>query len=271
MRKIINKIVFGVLAAVIALGMILPGQAQAAPSSQELQEQINELLRQVAQIQQLLDELAGFGTGTLDRIPSGFRFTRNLSRGMSGADVRHLQIVMNSDPDTRLAMDGPGSLGNETQFFGPLTRNAVIKFQEKYAGEVLAPWGISRGTGFVGSTTRAKLNSILVRHQQAKVRVTNPSPNEIIASPLMITGEARGTWFFEATFPVKLLDGNGNTIAVGFAQAQADWMTTNFVPFLSSLAFDVPATSTGTLVLEKDNPSGLPENDAEVLIPVRFQ
>jgi len=47
-------------------------------------------------------------------------------------------------------------------------------------------------------------------------------------------------------------------------------MTENFVPFAVSLAFDQPTTATGTLVLQKDNPSGLPENADEITIPVRF-
>jgi spore germination protein GerM len=57
---------------------------------------------------------------------------------------------------------------------------------------------------------------------------------------------------------------------VHYAQAQGDWMTTNFVPFSSTLTFSTPTTPTGILVLQKDNPSGLPENDAEIRIPVRF-
>jgi hypothetical protein len=103
-----------------------------------------------------------------------------------------------------------------------------------------------------------------------QIKVTNPQPNQMVESPLIIEGEARGTWFFEATFPVKLLDANGNVIAAHFAQAQDDWMTEDFIPFKAQIEFEKPATDTGVLILEKDNPSGLPENDAKLEIPVHF-
>jgi len=98
-----------------------------------------------------------------------------------------------------------------------------------------------------------------------------PLPNEIVTSPLLVTGNARGTWYFEASFPVRLLDGNGNEIAITLAQAQGDWMTEDYVPYLAVLTFTTPATSTGMLILQKDNPSGLPENEASLQIPVMFQ
>lgn len=103
-----------------------------------------------------------------------------------------------------------------------------------------------------------------------QIRVTKPQPNQLVESPLMIEGEARGTWFFEATFPVKLLDANGDVMATYFAQAQGEWMTEDFVLFKAQLIFEKPVTDTGVLILEKDNPSGLTENDANIEIPVSF-
>lgn len=98
-----------------------------------------------------------------------------------------------------------------------------------------------------------------------------PQPNDIVSSPLTITGEARGGWYFEATFPVKILDANGILLGQHFATAQGEWMTENLVPFEAELSFSDPVTETGTLVLEKANPSGLPENADQLRIPVRFE
>ncbi len=107
--------------------------------------------------------------------------------------------------------------------------------------------------------------------ENAKIRLTDPKANQIVSSPLTVTGTARGTWYFEASFPVKLLDANNQELAVKPAQAQGEWMTENFVPFSVTLAFPTPATATGKLVLQKDNPSGDPIRDEQIEIPVRFR
>lgn len=99
----------------------------------------------------------------------------------------------------------------------------------------------------------------------------SPLPNTVVRSPLSISGMARGMWYFEGSFPVTLLDSNGNVLVNTYASAKADWMTEDFVPFQSTFTFGVVPTDTGTIILKKDNPSGLPENDASVSIPVRFR
>src|SRR6185436_520379 len=54
---------------------------------------------------------------------------------------------------------------------------------------------------------------------------------DTVSSPLTVTGEARGNWYFEASFPAVLVDWDGKIIAQLPAQAQGDWMTQEFVPF----------------------------------------
>lgn len=103
-----------------------------------------------------------------------------------------------------------------------------------------------------------------------RIRVTNVSAGQKVVSPLTVTGEARGNWYFEASFPVELLDGNGRRLIILPAQAIGEWMTTEFVPFSIILTFTKPSTATGTLILRNDNPSGLPENDRWISIPVQF-
>lgn len=100
------------------------------------------------------------------------------------------------------------------------------------------------------------------------IRVDNLSLGEVVSSPLTITGEARGNWFFEASFPVYITDWNGLIIGEGYATAGTDWMTEDFAAFSATITFTSPYTldspdfmQYGTVILKKDNPSGLPEHD----------
>jgi peptidoglycan hydrolase-like protein with peptidoglycan-binding domain len=72
--------------------------------------------------------------------------TRNLSIGVSGEDVRALQKFLNAQGYT-VALSGAGSPGNETAYFGPATRAAVVKFQIAHS--------IVPAVGYVGPITRA--------------------------------------------------------------------------------------------------------------------
>ncbi|MBM3230917.1 Gmad2 immunoglobulin-like domain-containing protein [Candidatus Peregrinibacteria bacterium] len=101
-----------------------------------------------------------------------------------------------------------------------------------------------------------------------RIEVTFPKPGDTLTGNVQITGQARGTWYFEASFPVQLLDASGMELLSLPAQADGEWMTEDFVPFHADITVPAEASGKGTLVLKKDNPSGLPENDAEVRIPV---
>lgn len=101
------------------------------------------------------------------------------------------------------------------------------------------------------------------------IRVENPHPGGVVGKEFRVTGEARGPWFFEANFSIEVVSPSGSIIAGSFATAQGEWMTEEFVPFMSEI-IDLPSAYTGpaTLILYKQNASGLPENEASVSIPI---
>jgi putative hemolysin len=109
----------------------------------------------------------------------------------------------------------------------------------------------------------------------------NIKPGGKISSPLKITGESGGGWFFEGSFPITIVDWDGRIIGEGLAKANppagGDWMTTNFVPFEAELTFTKPANpnnqdfmTKGAIIFKKDNPSGLSTNDKAYELPIKF-
>jgi uncharacterized protein YxeA len=102
------------------------------------------------------------------------------------------------------------------------------------------------------------------------VTVTSPISNAKVTSPLTVKGTVPGSWSFESQFTVQLVDAQGNLIAKTPAKLQGDWMTDEQVPFTATLTFSHNAGTKGSLVLVKDNPSGLANNNDSVTIPVTF-
>lgn len=101
--------------------------------------------------------------------------------------------------------------------------------------------------------------------------ITGPMANATVSSPLTMTGEARGTWYFEASAPVTLTNAIGTQLSQSYVMTTSDWMTTDFVPFTGTITFPPqPAGSLGWLIFHKDNPSGEPINDASVSVPIIF-
>ncbi len=79
-------------------------------------------------------------------------WARDLMQGVSGSDVLALQQILNRSTDTMVASYGAGSPGNETGVFGPATRMAVMRFQERN--------GITPAAGYFGVTSRARLSAV---------------------------------------------------------------------------------------------------------------
>jgi len=102
------------------------------------------------------------------------------------------------------------------------------------------------------------------------ILLDSPRPGEKISGEITLSGEARGYWFFEASFPVVLTDDNDNVLAQSFATAEGQWMTEDFVPFTAKLSVPDVSVHTGKLILKHSNASGLPEREDALIIPVTF-
>lgn len=101
-----------------------------------------------------------------------------------------------------------------------------------------------------------------------RVQITAPQPNTTVGQRFEVKGEAPGNWFFEASFPIQIRDKDGNVIARTHASAQGEWMTTEQVKFTSTINIETAYKGPATLILMRDNPSGLPENDDSTEIPI---
>ncbi len=129
-------------------------QSEDTTSSTEdiklLLEKISFLEKQLTVLRKQLQEAMG---QTVEENGDSGIITYNLQIGERGSEITILQQWLAKD-----ASIYPEGL--ITGYFGQLTQAAVIRFQNKYASEILTPWGLTNGTGFVGSTTRAKLNAL---------------------------------------------------------------------------------------------------------------
>lgn len=101
-----------------------------------------------------------------------------------------------------------------------------------------------------------------------RVSLISPKKNATVSHMLSISGKAPGPWFFEASFPVQVRDAQDVIIGRTVAQARGEWMTPALVEFTATIPIAAGYHGAATLVLLRDNPSGLPENDDSVSIPI---
>lgn len=102
------------------------------------------------------------------------------------------------------------------------------------------------------------------------IQVFYPPPGEEVESPVFVHGKARGRWFFEASFPVRVVDRDGTILGAGEAHAIENWTTNRFVQFKANVNFNKPKFKGGKIILERDNPAELPGNVEKLEIPVLF-
>lgn len=161
----------------------------------------------------------------------------------------------------------PATGTEPTNFAECATRYMVL---ESHPRQCITPSGLSFTEEDLDTSVDAENSNIAGIPDL--ITVSSPTIGASISSPLVATGSARGNWYFEASFPIEVRNAANVVIGQGIAQAQGDWMTTNFVPFVSApITFPAqPAGSTGFVVLKKDNPSGDPAMDQSVVVPVTF-
>lgn len=144
------------LCALLAVGTIWPAPVKAQssnPTVAELQTLLNQLLARLLELQA--------SNGTISGV-CPYTWIRPLGQGSTGLDVLRLQQFLNTSSDTRLAVSGAGSPGLETQYYGPITANAVSRFQAKYRAEILSPLGLVNPTGYFGPASMSKANRLCV-------------------------------------------------------------------------------------------------------------
>jgi hypothetical protein len=149
-------------------------------------------------------------------------------------------------------------------------KKELMTTQEKITAQTKA--GVDPSIIEMMQQAEEMMKQVEQKSEDSSIQVEFPYKDQSITSPLTITGKAKGSWYFEGSFPVVLLAENGKILAQGAAKAQGDWMTEDFVPFKTELTFTKSAKNLkGKVVFKKDNPSGLPENDASFEVPVSFK
>ncbi|HQU07792.1 MAG TPA: glycosyl hydrolase family 28-related protein [Candidatus Paceibacterota bacterium] len=130
-----------------------------APPPQTNGELVTEIQHLLDLLHSLEEQLAIARSSAVRASPqtnlhSSSLFPRNLHLDMTGSDVRRLQTYLDTH-GTPVAISGPGSLGQETKYFGARTKNALILFQNQHATQILTPAHLTYGTGYFGSATRS--------------------------------------------------------------------------------------------------------------------
>ena len=141
----------GSILSILFLGMLVFPNISSASTIAELTAMLNSLLAQVASLQQQIVQQTGDSTQEWCHT-----FNTNLKYGDSEVDVLNLQTALEKEG---FNISGE-KIGRNVGYFGEETASAVVGFQQKYKSEVLTPVGLSYGTGYVGASTRKKLNQL---------------------------------------------------------------------------------------------------------------
>lgn len=134
----------------------------------------------------------------------------------------------------------------------------------------MSPVEVPTGTTATTTTTTTQGTGGNTQTLSSRVVIDAPDSGAVVPKTFTVTGKAPGPWYFEASFPIQIRDSNNAVVGRGIATALSDWMTTGDVAFKADITVE-SYTGNATLVLLKDNPSGLPEHDDSVSMPIVIQ
>jgi len=202
----------GAFLSILILPFLINVPSAKAITVEEIRAKIVELQAQIAELQKQLVAITG------EVVVWCHDFNVNLRYGDSGGEVKALQ--------TALTKEGFNVSGDEAGNFGEYTASAVVGFQEKYKDEILAPWGLKHGTGFVGKTTRAKLNKLYGCVEIEKPSLTVLSPN---GGEVWQTGKTYDiTWKAEGVKYVDIYINSPYTVMCGRRNEGNTWVLTAY-------------------------------------------
>lgn len=153
--KFVSKLIVAFVTIAMLFSLSYASTAHAATEA-ELQAQIDVLIAQLAALTGQVSAPAASASSSV----CPYTWTRSLSVGDSGPDVMKLQQFLNSNDATRVAASGIGSAGQETDYYGGLTGEAVKKYQTMYSAQILAPLGLVNPTPYFGNSTRGHMNGM---------------------------------------------------------------------------------------------------------------
>ncbi|MFA5025566.1 MAG: Gmad2 immunoglobulin-like domain-containing protein [Candidatus Shapirobacteria bacterium] len=107
--------------------------------------------------------------------------------------------------------------------------------------------------------------------RSSPVVILSPDISKPLLSPQKIIGLIDKSWVFEGSFPLELFDNQDKIIYQGKASAP-NWIedTDKFTTFTANLVFKTTSKS-GFLKIKNDNPSGLPQNNKSLIIPIIYE
>ena len=93
-------------------------------------------------------------------------------------------------------------------------------------------------------------------------------PNTKVSEKKIIQGVVKSNYFFEGNIGVNILGNDKKLLRSGHATAVGEWASPDPVKFQGELDFSGLVKGPAFIEIHNDNPTGLPENDKSILVPV---